>query len=160
MSECLTWKTKPTGASCRSLSLVHLELAMSLSNHPQQHGVSWALFPSKSSSVLSGAWQSLLSTQICTCDYTPNQMSLGLKDGIEGLGWSSRGVERWRGDGDGLADVHTNLSCKLCIWVVRERKWWVAHAEWFRICVKPVGLGRAFVQRNASHVCIEIPCQQ
>lgn len=43
-------------------TVVRLELGLTRGTNIQQHGVSWALFSSISSSVLSGARQSLLST--------------------------------------------------------------------------------------------------
>lgn len=57
--EALNWQSQPR---LPAGTVVCLELGMILANHLLQHGVSWALFSSISSTALSGAWQSLLST--------------------------------------------------------------------------------------------------
>lgn len=57
--EALNWQSQPR---LPAGTAVRLELGVSLANQLLQHGVSWALFSSVSSTALSGAWQSLLST--------------------------------------------------------------------------------------------------
>lgn len=73
-----------------------------------------------------------------------------------GGGW----VGAWRRRWGRSTDVHTDLSYQLHIWVVRRQKVKVESPEWFAIHVKPVGLGRAFMQRNDLSVCAEIWCEQ
>lgn len=91
----------------------------------------------------------------------PKSNESGTESRGEGGGWNREGGgERWRGDRDGLADVHTDLSCQLWIWVVWERKWREKHIEWFRIHLKPVGLERAFMQRNDLSIFAEIRYEQ
>lgn len=87
-------------------------------------------------------------------------MSLGPRDGGREWKLEQGWGERWRGGRDGLADVHTDLSCQLWIRVVRERKWRVKHIEWFRIHLKPGGLESAFMQRNGLSVSAAIQGEQ
>lgn len=65
------------------------------------------------------------------------------------------GTERWRGWG-GRGGEETGMVWQMCIQIYHassgceetQRKEGAEHIEWFRIPLKPVGLERAFMQRN------------